>query len=56
MNPGTFSAAEIGVLLAAALPWLAAIAAAGVGLVLLRRLALAAERIARAVEALRRDG
>jgi len=56
MISGTLSFAEFGILLVALFPWLAGIAVAIVGLLLLRRLVHANERIARASEAKRREG
>jgi hypothetical protein len=56
MNPGPLSATELVILLVANLPWLAGLAVAAIGVTLLRRLVLAAEQIARAVDLRRHDG
>ncbi len=54
MNTGV-GFAELAVLLVASIPWLVGIAAVVVGLLLLRRLVRANERIAEASEAKRRE-
>jgi hypothetical protein len=56
MRIGPLGISEIGILFLTAVPWLAGLALAIVGLILLHRLVRASERIADAQEAERRGG